>query len=95
MKPLGPRHKCLDLRPRLTVRGNREGGIVIVKQFLGSGVLRRRDARDRFPGNRAACDAVIAVAMWAVPSKFSVFNLAAAGNKVARVVVFVKASEGH
>jgi hypothetical protein len=95
MKPLGPRHKCLDLRPRLTVRGDREGGVVIVKQLLSSRVLRRRDARNRVPWNGAACDAVVAVAMRAVPSKFSVSNLAAAVNKVTGMVVFVKASEGH
>ncbi len=70
-----------------------------MKQFLGSRILRRWviriDAGGRFPRNRVACDAVVAVAMGAVPSKFSVFNLAAAANEVARVVVLVKAAVGH
>ena len=100
MRSLGPRHKCLDLRPRLTVRGNRGGGErIIVKQFLSSKILRRWviriDAGGGFPRNRVACDAVIAVAMGAVPSKFSVFDLAAAARDITRVIVLVKASIGH
>ncbi len=70
-----------------------------MKQFLGSRVLRRRDlgvdTGDGFPRNRAARDAVVAVAMWAVPPKFSVVNLAVAVREVTRMIVLVKAAKGH
>ena len=70
-----------------------------MKQFLSSKILRRWviriDAGGGFPRNRVACDAVIAVAMGAIPSKFGVIDLAAAASEVTRVVILVKASVGH